>query len=486
MERGLGRRDAEGGEPRRVAIIGGGLGGLTAAAFLHGQTSKDGRWTYACEVFEASTRIGGNMWTAYLRDVAEPADLAVNDFNAATYKEMMALLATLEAAGHKVEYGPLLDEASFFTAPDAGGAPVSFTTDEVAAPWRHLSRPYLWLLWWDLRRFRGYADEVMHDERYAGMTVAEFVREKRFTDTFRDLMLYPRINAMYFVSGTPGGMPIRGVMYYYLLQEGYGSPEAPRRMFFKQGASAWAEALLAYVKGLGATVRLGADATASEEGGRLRVAWRDAAGQHGDLFDLVVCAVQPAQVERVVPFVAPALLTRMHAFGAFKATATVHRDERVMPPDKRHWRTYNVLIDRSGRPYPYTMSYVNAMHSGKDEARPPFVSETTRPRPDTVYQMRDLADPSRGYVDARAEFTHNTVSLGTMAFQARLHEHQGGHGVYYTGGWTNGAGLQEQIIAQSRHVADLILGRADPDDHESYRADRPGYVPRHVRRALGR
>lgn len=489
MENGTGARD----EPatKRVAIIGGGLGGLAAAAYLQGATSEDGSSRFTCVLFEAAPRIGGNMFTAYLGDKAYEApfaDLAVNDFNAATYHRLLDLMRTMKTAGYEVPYGNLIDEASFGNGPDPRRRPVSFTTDEVDAPWWHLTRPYLLRLWWDLRRFKASVREVMTVHAYAEMTVAEFVERKGFSAAFRDLMLYPRINAMYFMSGMPGGMPIRGVMYYYLLQEGYGTPVAPDRKFFARGASQWAHQLTEYVKHLGTTVHLGAKASVSRPPGATTpvVTWVQDGRVANDPFDVVVCAVPPSLVRSVVPFFDPAFLAGLEKFGAYAARAYVHTDASVLPVERKRWRTYNVFIPQDGQVHPYTMTYVNAMHCGQDLKEPPFVSESTTPAPGTVLDMVDLAGkPSSPRVPATAEFVHNTVSVDTMKFQAQLGTFQGAQGIYFTGGWTNGAGLQEQILAGAQEVAKRILGHYRPDDHEGYRADDPGHVPPHVRRALG-
>ncbi len=53
-----------------MAIVGGGIGGLSAAYYLQGGQSPDGD-TYTCEVFEKSGRIGGNGFSAYFQTAYE-------------------------------------------------------------------------------------------------------------------------------------------------------------------------------------------------------------------------------------------------------------------------------------------------------------------------------------------------------------------------------------------------------------------------------
>ena len=49
-------------ETRQIAIIGGGIAGLSAAYYLHGRISGDGTTTYACTVYDISHRLGGNCY----------------------------------------------------------------------------------------------------------------------------------------------------------------------------------------------------------------------------------------------------------------------------------------------------------------------------------------------------------------------------------------------------------------------------------------
>jgi len=474
---------------KRVAIIGGGLGGLTAAVFLQGMRSADGADTYTCDLFEASGRVGGNMWSAYFQEpyAAPFADLAVNDFNANTYTNLMQLIATLEAAGLPVPHAPLIDEDCYATARGAPGTPVSYTSDEVADPSKAPQKTYLPTLAADWARFESLAGDVISKPQYALMSVAEFVKEQDFSADFANLMLLPRINAMYFMTaGDPGAMPIRGVMFYYHLQEGLGSGKTPDRRFFVNGASQWANQLETYVRNRGTVVRVNAPASATPlAGGGLQVTWPQGSGT----YDHVVCAVQPHAIKQALPQLPFILAEALKVFGAYPATALVHNDPSVMPADPTQWRTYNVLIEPPGdKTQPYTISYVNAMHNGVYAQVPPFVTENpiVPIAPGSVLDMVDLSNPTGPMVKAQADFTHNTVSVKTMALQAGLPTYQGHGGVYFTGGWTNGAGLQEQIISTSMGIAATIRGFTDEELQQTYREDRPAYVPHYLRRSLGR
>ena len=70
----------------KIAIIGGGIGGLTAAYLLHGR--------HDITLFEKSNRLGGNAYTHKLK-TGEGADIAVAAFGKAGYPNFYRLLDEL-------------------------------------------------------------------------------------------------------------------------------------------------------------------------------------------------------------------------------------------------------------------------------------------------------------------------------------------------------------------------------------------------------
>lgn len=128
-----------------VAVIGGGIGGLAAAFFLHGRSSVDRQHVFRCTVFEKNSRMGGNCHTAYLENAYQPpfADLAVNDFNLRTYRIMRAVLKRMQEEGFTVEHGTLLDTICFHTGRGDRTDPVSYTGKEMESADEHTEPRFL-------------------------------------------------------------------------------------------------------------------------------------------------------------------------------------------------------------------------------------------------------------------------------------------------------------------------------------------------------
>lgn len=471
-------------EVKKVAIIGGGIAGLAAAYYLQGKTSADGRYVYACAVLEKSDRLGGNGYTAYFgQPFQKPfADLGVNDFNLAMYVHMAEMLKTLDDMGYSVPTGKLYDAECFFTSrQDALQSPVVYTNDDLRADGPEPART----IYFDLQKFEKMAQDVITKPQYAKMTVDEFLTSAGFSRQFRDYFILPRINAMYFMGETvPEAMPIRGVMKYYSFQEGLGSGKPADRRYFERGADQWFLQLSKALRFRGVAIYTGAQATVERSGSQymLRVP-----NQFETVVDHVILGVPADQVASVVrsglPEAMPGLLDQ---FRYINSIAVAHTWPEVMPADRSQWRTYNIrILPQDARTLrPYNISYVESMHQGGTTPTDDFVTEDPHVPIPTKF-IRTLVDPVTGERrEAVTYFRHNTITLDSIQAQAELSPRmQGVNNLWYTGGWTHGAGLHEEIMVMAAEVAGRIRGLYQGPVH-TYSADDPDYVPLYIRQAF--
>lgn len=471
-----------------VAIIGGGIGGLSAAFFLQNRLSAGGQYIYKCAVFEKSKRFGGNADTAYLGEerYQKPfADLGVNDFNLNTYRIMVEVLKQLEVEGFKVDYGKLLPTTNFSTSRQAKPPHFSYTDYEMKHPTDFPHKKYLQDVHDGWKHFEERAYKVMHDPTYRNMSVGEFLREPGFNDNFRDLNILPRINGMYFMDdGLPQDMPILGVMSYYHLQEGVGDKTAPDpdRQYFKKGASDWINQLVGALKKRGVKMYLDdAPTVIPRSPTELHVLSRHSSRLS---WDYVISAVYADQVPNVIVAGLPPMMpTLLAQFRYFTSISIVHEYEDAMPPEQEQWRTYNILIhqEQARMLRPYTIAYVCKMHQGEDKAEPPFVSlSPSVPIPDgDILEMIDM--DTGEMVKAVAYLRHNLVSVDTLAAQRMMDAFQGHNNIYFTGGWTKGAGLHEETLSTSLDIANRIRGYFVIGQSHSYSDMDPEYTPKYIR-----
>ena len=211
-----------GGAGKKIAIIGAGVAGMSAAWHLH-------QYGFDVKVFERTDRIGGDALTIdiVIGGQRRWVDLGVNDFNATTYWHLVALFDNLGVRYRRLE------ESMSFGSLDGS---VVYTVD---GKWGTTAPETIRR---DAERFHREAAEVLTDPTYRYALVKDYVKEKGFSEDFVRYNLYPRINGMYFGGRRgAGNMPVFTVMGYCSLQEGLGlnGPPAPERMYFVEGSGGW-------------------------------------------------------------------------------------------------------------------------------------------------------------------------------------------------------------------------------------------------------
>lgn len=529
-------------EQIRIAIIGGGVSGLATAYNLLDPTNQ-----FQChiDIYEATDYLGGNADTAKvdLGIIKEPllandnvtperkhlirmADLGVDDFNRDTYKRIVKIMKQIKFT----DYRPLEDTACFFkedgtvvlTADDAlyhGTSNPDTAIDET------LSETY--------NTFMNAAVVALQDEpdKYNSFTVERFVDEYienaksqavEDIERMRDHLLYPRINAMYFVDDVTGppGMPLRAVMQYYIIQEGFNpdNPPTPDRNYFIHGAQSWIDRLAEYLEdeyGDNLEILKGQQADVYVEENQVTIRPRETVSNKAleeRVYDKVIMACHADDALQSIRHGLTQDLTNMlDSVRYTNSIAVAHTYAGVLSPDRNAWRTYNVLI-RDGRAiHPYSMTYVMNRHQNdaavwyEEEDGVPVLRTTDynkagmpqyfvtlnpfRPIPEKYVlrtpkgEQRKPAgyfkvaqpDQDRGLlpgwrfqtVPGEEEpvigwFKHNVLDFDCLNAQAALVGLQGGRhaNLYFVGGWTKGAGLHEECWDCAEEVSKKLIDDA--------------------------
>ena len=266
--------------PLRIAIIGGGVSGLSLAYYLQKLGSQVPQ-QIEVTIFERKATLGGNAETVWvdlgsLRQPEKPelpyrrwADLGVNDVNLATYHHLRAILSDI---GELERMKPLENTESYFTRDGT----IALTDDSdlvrgVSDPAHELSRveggnlaPLIDVVHQsaiDLVESRRIMPRYTVDDFFdscvatpAEMLAAAADRLKIRIDwqdpalparleRIRRIIYYPRISAMYFADDRgPGGMPLQAPFEYYRIQEGGSPPDRRYPGSIYCAASTWRQA----------------------------------------------------------------------------------------------------------------------------------------------------------------------------------------------------------------------------------------------------
>lgn len=543
-----------------IAIIGGGISGLSAAYYLQQRAQQQGLSGLQITVYERKAVLGGNADTVFVQlgeqrtapdAPPEPyvrwADLGVNDVNLATYRRLKAALADI---GYLAHLRPLCDNESYFTPEchtlftDDGDAPGT-----VSDPRHDLAQADAGRLLPLMRVVHARACERVSGEHGQAPVPASYTVGQYFADCMaapeaqlagtaarlgiaidwqdpalptriariRDELYYPRISAMYFtdpVSG-PAGMPLLSPFQYYLIQEGQDPATGrPDRRYFEWGSQHWLATLAqALVARSDDSVRV---TVCTGHAAQVTVSASGAVVQAGEgpaqAVDLVLMALHADDALKALHIpngadLGPELTRILGQVRYTRSYAACHTDDRLLPANRNSWRTYNVLAHPvSQQAQPYRMSYVENWHQN-DRAHPryneaglPVFFTTLTPDlhavdPSMVLEraggehlpstaraalphlaLAAAAQPATGYTETHAPaglthhggkawtlFKHNVLDAGCLQAQVQIAAFNEKNAaspqwpLFFGGGWTRGAGLHEQCMAQSECMAGWAL-----------------------------
>jgi uncharacterized protein len=461
-------------ETKKIAIIGGGVSGLSTAYFLLSQSSNE-NVQYEVQIYESTERIGGNAHTLPINLFPKSndakytrwADMGVNDFNMTSYKKTVELMKNV---------GYIIDEDDYFSkyaledtcAYGNLDGSVTFTDD---GDYNTETPPQILK---DNDRFKIEAPKDVTNIHYKYYSVERYVLEKGYSQEFINDYLYARINGMYFCNGAPSEVPFLAVMHYYILQEGYNakSTPTPKRCYFKGGSSAWIEMLYQKIIALSGNenivlynqninVEVGC-----YHGKPLCIYDLNAASPQDPIyFDYIIMANHADDAFHTfnLPNLLPDPLKRiLSAFTYAPSTSVCHSDARVFQPNKNSWRTYNIHVyDFQNDLYgPYTINYVENRHQN-DKSNAAY---NTSDYPQMFVSLNPAVFPNEKNIfdsnginnQAKAKFKHQKLSLASLIAQDDLVKVQGLNNIYFCNGYALGAGLHEECIILANQLCDKI------------------------------
>ncbi|HAN98322.1 MAG TPA: FAD-dependent oxidoreductase [Planctomycetaceae bacterium] len=217
----------------RIAVVGGGISGLTVARGLAA------RGDCRVELIEADSRLGGHAHTVDVDDPLGPiaVDTGFIVFNDSTYPGFLALLAELGIEGRPTTM-------SFSVRDDAEN--LEYRGMDLAglfAQRRNLIRPKFLALLNDFVRFRRAAERL--DDQDERVTVAEFLARNRFSRTFVRSYFLPMGSAVWSCPcATFETFPVRFIIDFYRHHGMLGVQRRPQWRTVPGGSRTYVTALV--------------------------------------------------------------------------------------------------------------------------------------------------------------------------------------------------------------------------------------------------
>ncbi len=420
-------------QPRRIAIVGGGVSGLVAAAELH-------RAGHEITVFEAGTYAGGHTNTIAVEEPGGnivPVDtgfIVMNDRNYPNFERILAELG-VDTQPTQMSFGVSDGRGEFEWA--ARGARGIFARPS------HLADPRFIRMLSDLVRFNREARSLLDaDDPASAPSLREFLREGGYSEYFIERLIVPQASAVW--SADPEQMWTFPASFLAAFFDNHGVLQLRNRPNWRTipgGSNRYVKALTApfadriRLRTPVTAVRRDADGvTVAHDGGAER-------------FDEVVLACHADQALAMLENPTPAESEILGAFPYQPNEAVLHTDTSVMPRRRAAWASWNFHLrgnaNRVGRS---TLTYdMNRLQSLKtDRTYLVTLNMSAEIDPDKIVRVIDYAHP--------------IYTVEGTAAQARWHEVSGVDRIHLCGAYWRW-GFHEDGAWSALRVSEALGGR---------------------------
>nr|WP_073058477.1 FAD-dependent oxidoreductase [Kaistia soli] len=416
------------GERLRIAVIGSGISGLSAAWLLSGR--------HEVTLYERAERLGGhsNTVTARLHDASVAVDTGFIVYNEPAYPNLTALFAHLGVATKP-------SDMSFAVSLRGGELEYSGTgLSGLFAQKRNLGRPRFWSMLRDLTRFYREAPRDLALMSEQSLSLGQYLAERGYGAAFRDDHLLPMAAAVWSAPASdmldyPAAGFIRFCANHGLLK----LTDRPVWRTVTGGSRSYVEVFAA---ALANSIRLSRGAANVTRHGST-VSVRDDTGASAD-FDHVVIATHADQALSLIERPTADEVRLLGAFRYSRNLTVLHSDESLMPKRRSVWSSWNYLDNGDGLCVTYWMNRLQGL-----PGRNLFVT-LNPPRP-----------PRAGTLLHSEIYEHPVFDGPASAAQSSLWSLQGKQRLWFCGAHF-GAGFHEDGLQSGLAVAEQLGGVRRP------------------------
>ena len=421
--------ETPGQAPRRIAVIGGGISGMSAAHLLARSNSV--------VLYEAEPRLGGHARTIIAgKRKDQPVDTGFIVFNRVNYPNLVRLFHDLGV--------PTTESKMSFGASIKGGR-LEYglaSVDAIFAQRKNALDPRFLHMLSDIVHFNRNAEAVATDP---AMTIAELLGRLRTGAWFRDHYITPFSGAIWSTptSGIldfPAQALVRFFRNHALL--GY---EGQHQWYTVEGGSVeYVRRLAAAMTGAGVDIRTASPiAGVTRQSGGVLVR---AEGAEWEMFDDVVFACHSDQALRLLADPTEDETRCLSAIRYQPNEAVLHSDVSLMPRSRKVWSSWSYVEPKTGPGDRIDLTYWMNSLQPIAEDDPLFVTlNTSRP-------IRD------GLIHDVTTFHHPVFDVSAFAAQDRIRVMNGTRNTWFCGAWMRN-GFHEDGFASAVDVVEALAQR---------------------------
>lgn len=416
----------------KIAVIGGGIAGLSAAYYLSKQ--------HQVSVFEASNYLGGHTDTHEIRVAGEIYDIDTGFivFNEQNYPNFSRLLAELN-----VESQPTT--MSFSVSNVLSGLEYNATDlNRLFCQRRNLLSPRFYRMLWDLARFYREAPTLL-DSDDDSLSIGDYLQQNHYSDVFIDDHLMPMACALWSGPGVSiREFPARYFISFMHNHNMLNLTERPQWRVVKHGSKRYVDKLVASCPAEFHTAAVVQRISRDANGVTLRV------NGESQRFDKVVIATHSDQALRLLDKPSQAEIDILGAIGYQQNDMLLHSDKRVLPNKKAAWASWNVRVcpELANQ---CTVNYHMNTLQGLDAPLEFIVS----------LNSDHLVDPAKVFLSRR--YAHPVYNAATISAQKRWPQLAGDQHTYYCGAYW-GWGFHEDGVNSALRVVDALQQTQDVSD----------------------
>ncbi len=412
----------------KIAIVGAGISGLTAAHLLHRE--------HDVSVFEANAYAGGHTNTVRVdtADATHEVDTGFIVFNDRTYPNFERMLSRLGVAWQP-------STMTFGVSDDAGDFEYSgASVNGLFAKRAHLATPWFHRMVADMVRFNRRARDLLASDE--NPSLGHWLEGQRLSRPFIDRLIVPQASAVW--SADPRQMwtfPARFLVEFFDNHGMLGLRNRPQWRTVTGGSKRYVEALVAPWRG---RLRLSTPVEAvHRHADHVTVTSR---GGEPERFDEVILATHSDQALGMLDDATEREHEILGAVPYQANEAVLHTDIRMLPRRRRAWASWNYHLCETpaGKPtVTYHMNRLQALDAADEFCV--TLNRTERIAPEKIIRT--------------IPYAHPVYTVDGHAAQGRHAEISGRNRTHFCGAYWRW-GFHEDGVVSAIRVVERVNGRA--------------------------